>query len=123
MRWMIVFLILLVSSFVYAVEAPRFDVTLEWDANSEPNLGGYKIYYGTQSGVYNTTIDVGNVTTYTIHDLIEGTYYFVATAYNTEDPVLESGYSNEVIGVLEDGTPADPTTLRIKVIVQIEVTQ
>ena len=67
-------------------------VILQWDANSEPNLAGYKLYYGQLSGVYETDIDVGNVTQYTL-DIQSGTYV-AATAYNTED--LESGYSNEV---------------------------
>jgi len=70
--------------------------TLEWDPNSEPDLAGYKLHYGLASRSYDTTIDVGNRTTYTITDLEVGeTYYIAATAYNTSG--LESGYSNEVI--------------------------
>jgi len=70
--------------------------TLEWDPNSEADLAGYKLHYGLASGSYDTTIDVGNQTTYTITDLDVGeTYYIAATAYNTTG--LESGYSNEVI--------------------------
>jgi fibronectin type 3 domain-containing protein len=70
--------------------------TLEWDPNSETDLAGYKLYYGQASGSYDTTIDVGNQTTYTLTDLPVGeTYYIAATAYNTSG--LESGYSNEVI--------------------------
>ena len=70
--------------------------TLEWDPNSEPDLAGYKLHYGLASRSYDTTIDVGNRTTYTITDLSVGeTYYIAATAYNTSG--LESGYSNEVI--------------------------
>ena len=65
-------------------------VTLTWDPNSEPDLAGYDIYYGTASGNYQWKTDVGNVTTYTLNGLNIGvTYYFAATAYNTQG--LESG--------------------------------
>ena len=71
-------------------------VTLTWDPNSEPDLAGYDIYYGTSSGNYQWNIDVGNVTTYTLTGLNMGvTYYIAATAYNTQG--LESGFSNEVV--------------------------
>lgn len=71
-------------------------VTLAWDANSESNLAGYKLYYGTSSGSYSTCIDVGNRTSYTVNGLDPLlTYYFALTAYNTEGQ--ESGYSGEVV--------------------------
>ena len=27
-------------------------VTVAWDANTEPNLAGYVVFYGTSSGIY-----------------------------------------------------------------------
>jgi len=57
--------------------------TLQWNANAESNLLGYKLYRGTSPGVFDTTIDVGRVTTYadpTPADLT--TYYYALTAYN-----------------------------------------
>jgi hypothetical protein len=77
-----------------AATAAAGDVTLAWDPNSEGNLAGYKIYYGTAPGVYGTPITIGTQATYTVTGLPAGTYYFAVTAYNTEG--LESGYSNEV---------------------------
>ncbi len=41
-------------------------VTLAWDANTESDLLGYKIYWGEISGTYSDEIDVGNQTTYTV---------------------------------------------------------
>ncbi len=70
------------------------DVTLQWDANTETDLAGYKLYYGTAPGVYGTPIIVGKVTTYTLTAVQPGTYYFAVTAYNTSG--AESGFSNEV---------------------------
>jgi len=70
-------------------------VTLTWDPSTDPDLGGYKVYYGTVSRDYNVSVDAGNWTSCTIASLEDGeTYYFAVTAYNTE--LSESGYSNEV---------------------------
>lgn len=72
------------------------EVTLEWDPNTEPDLAGYKLYWGFSSGDYEFSADVGNQTSYTITGLIPGvTYYIAVTAYNTTG--LESDYSNEVV--------------------------
>src|SRR5881397_2262341 len=79
-------------------------VTLAWDPNTETDLAGYKLYYGTSSGSYPSSVDVGNLTSYTLSGLIEGrTYYFAATAYDLN--VNESGFSNEVSKAIADVTP------------------
>jgi len=56
------------------------DVKLAWDPNTQPELAGYKLSYGATSGQYGTTVDVGNVTTYTVSGLTSGTYYFAVRA-------------------------------------------
>jgi hypothetical protein len=69
-------------------------VTLSWNPNPEPDIAGYKVYYGTGSRIYSWFFDVGNVTTHTITNLPDGTtYYFAATAYDTTG--LESTKSGE----------------------------
>jgi len=79
-------------------------VTLAWDANSEPDLMGYTISYGTASGNYTSNIDVANTTQYTTPDLQGGvTYYFAVKAYN--EAGSESGYSNEVAHTVASPTP------------------
>ena len=74
------------------------DVTLAWDANTEPDLNGYILYYGTASRNqedYAHNIDVGNVTSHTVTGLSDGqTYYFAASAYDTNGN--ESAYSVEL---------------------------
>jgi hypothetical protein len=68
--------------------------TLAWDAVVDPNLKGYRIYYGPAAGTYSQSLDVGDVTTYTVAGLSKGTrYYFSATAYESGN---ESTHSNEV---------------------------
>jgi hypothetical protein len=79
------------------------DITIAWDANAEPDVAGYKVYYGTASGAYGSPIILGTQTTYTISGLPDGIYYVAVTAFNTAG--LESGYSNEVSTTIA-GTPS-----------------
>ena len=59
-------------------------VTLAWDPNTEPDLGGYLLSYGTASGQYTTTIDLGNLTSYVFSTPNPAQRYYVALrAYNT----------------------------------------
>ena len=67
-------------------------VTFTWDANTEPDLAGYRCYWGSQPNTYLNFIDVGLQTTCTL-EIQPGTYV-AATAYDTEG--LESDFSNEV---------------------------
>ncbi len=73
-------------------------IKLAWDPNTEPDLAGYKIYWGKSSRSYENSVDVGNVTQYTLTGLTAGeTYFIAATAYNLSNN--ESDFSNEVSGV------------------------
>ncbi|MCK5254765.1 MAG: hypothetical protein KAQ81_01990, partial [Deltaproteobacteria bacterium] len=47
-------------------------LNLAWDANSEEDLAGYKIYFGATSGNYGTPIAVGKITEYELSGLTEG---------------------------------------------------
>ena len=72
----------------------QFSVTLQWDANTETDLAGYKVYYGAVSRAYGTPIAVGLVTSYQVKGLTTpGVYFFAVTALNTAGQ--ESGFSNE----------------------------
>jgi hypothetical protein len=88
-----------------SVWARAEQVTLAWEANTETDLAGYKVHYGTASGGYTTTVDVRNVTTYIVTGLTAGqTYYFAASAYDISGS--ESGYSNEVSRSIPAATAA-----------------
>lgn len=82
---------------------------LVWDANIEADLIGYKVYVGTESGVYELLADVGNVIECPFDDSTwaDGKYYFVATAYDKHGN--ESGYSNEVSHEVDHTAPAPPS--------------
>ena len=71
------------------------NVTLAWDRNSDSDISGYKVYYGTSSRTYPFVLDSGNTTTQFIDNLQSGiTYYFAVTAYNADGQ--ESDFSGEL---------------------------
>ena len=100
-------LILSGSLFLLALLAPPLfasTLTLAWDDNTEADLGGYSLYYGTRSGDYDSIIDVGNVTQYAVTGLAPHTrYYFALKAYDFYGN--ESDFSAE----LSEVSPADPS--------------
>jgi fibronectin type 3 domain-containing protein len=61
--------------------------TLTWNANTEPDLAGYKVYQATASGAYPPTPIATlpkTVPSYTAMGLQVGTtYFFTITAYDT----------------------------------------
>ena len=72
-------------------------VTLTWNANTESDLAGYRVYRATSSGTYGAPIATiqGNTTSYIAAGLQFGTtYFFVVTAFDIAGN--ESAYSNEV---------------------------
>jgi hypothetical protein len=57
---------------------------LSWTANTEPDLAGYKVYIGTQPGLYNPPTTLGTTNTYTATNLASGkTYYFCISAFDS----------------------------------------
>jgi len=72
----------------------RGSVQLKWDASSDLTVTGYRIYWGTNSGSYLQSLDVGTNTTARVANLDEGVmHYFAATAYDSIG--IESPFSNE----------------------------
>lgn len=79
--------------------------TLTWSAPSTrvdgspvdaSEINGYRLLYGTASGIYTSTVDVGNETEYTFEDLTSGViYYAVVVAYDGN--MAASDYSDEMV--------------------------
>ncbi len=86
----------------------RLDIS--WNSNSESDLSGYTLHYGTSSGTYTNQIDNGLSTSVTVGSLTDGTtYYFAVTATNTSS--LTSGYSSEQSGIPTHSTAFNPPRL------------
>jgi hypothetical protein len=84
-------------SLIMVPAALASQILIAWDPSTDPNVIGYKVYYGTSSRNYGPPQDIGNATSYTVKGLSAGqTYYLSVTAYNSAK--LESGFSAEVSG-------------------------
>jgi Abnormal spindle-like microcephaly-assoc'd, ASPM-SPD-2-Hydin len=81
---------------------PVHSVLLTWTASGSPNISGYNIYRGTQSGgpyptKVNSTLNAS--TSYTDTTVADGqTYYYVTTAVNSSDQ--ESAYSTPASAII-----------------------
>jgi hypothetical protein len=89
------FFVTLVASAPAAMAAT---INIAWDANAPAeNVVGYKVYIGTQAGVYGSPVDVGNVTTYAFTSAVAGqSYFFAVSAYDASGG--NSPLSGEVSG-------------------------
>jgi hypothetical protein len=89
--------LLVVLSFLSSVPAVQAaEVTLAWDPNPEPAVQGYRVYYGTASGVYTGVVDAGSRTDCVVSGLDPGvTYFFACTAYSAAGD--ESNFSSEIV--------------------------
>jgi len=83
-------------------------VIAEWDPNPEQDIAGYILSYGTQTGTYTTSIDVGAVSSFSFSLTAGHTYFVAVQAYDTLGAL--SGYSNEVVcSVPADTVPPLPS--------------
>ena len=87
---------LVLSFFLFPANAFASEAKLAWDPPViSTDVFGYMIHYGTASGTYSQAIDVGDRTSYTVSNLLDGkTYYFSVTSYNAAH--VESELSGEV---------------------------
>jgi len=108
---------------IIATSGSNNQITLNWTSNPESDMAGYRIYWGKNPGYsYENSVDVGNVTKYTISNLDKTTYYVAVTAYDNdynissddEDTIVnenmtngnESWYSEEKeVSVTAESTP------------------
>jgi hypothetical protein len=73
-------------------------IGLAWDPVSDPDLAGYRIYYGAASGNYTEQIDLGTITAHTLSGVADCTTWYVAV--KAVDAVGQESdlFSNEVAG-------------------------
>ena len=92
------FILALVSvSMLFAQQAcgqATAQTIVAWNPDTA-QVAGYDVYYGTSSGNYTSTLNVGNSTSATLQNLSAQTYYIAITAYNSNN--VQSGYSPELV--------------------------
>lgn len=68
---------------VFSRTADAATLRIAWDPSPDPEVVGYKVSIGTQSGVYTNQVDAGTQTAEQFSNLTGGaTYYFVVQAYD-----------------------------------------
>lgn len=110
----IMFLVILIAIGCLAFWMSNFNKTpvlgsavLSWESNTESDLAGYKVYYGTNprnsdcpKGGYEEVISIGKKNKYKVDKLEPGkTYYFSITSYNSAKK--ESCFSEEMKKYIE----------------------
>jgi hypothetical protein len=123
-------IILFISSLniLFAKSGVGAEAIVTWQAGSESDLAGYRVYWGSASRGsaiavsdfnYGNTQDVGTQTSHIITNLIEGqTVYGAVTAYDTSNN--ESLYSNEASAFIADVTsPGVPQGVQIIITINI----
>jgi hypothetical protein len=109
MKNKIAFSILSVWLLLLIMPTAAGELKIVWQPNTESDLAGYIIYYGTQTGVYNHRLPIGRQIQYTVTGLDSGrTYFFVVTAVDTAGN--ESVYSKEVVGLVQGGPSGNPNS-------------
>ena len=97
---------------VGTAQAATTTVNLAWDANTETDLAGYKLYQSAgATGTKNVIQTLDKlITTATVTGLLDGNWCWVVTAYDGFGN--ESGYSNQVCLQADTLAPAAPKALR-----------
>jgi hypothetical protein len=89
-------------------------VTAAWDRNSDSLTRGYRLYYGTASGNYQWSVDVGNNISAPLN-LASGRYYSVVRAYNSSN---QYGPASNEVTFSVGGTTTNAPTARIQASLQ-----
>lgn len=83
-------------------------VYLTWDPNTEGDLAGYRIYYGTEPGVYDSVKTVSTAAD-TLENLVPGTSYSIAISAVDDDS--NESFLSEEVEIMASETPGAPTGL------------
>jgi hypothetical protein len=101
--------IVIACIFLFPPLCTATSLLVTWNANTDTDLAGYKVYFGTQSGRYGTVADVQKATSYQISNVQGGvTYYVAVTSYDNSGN--ESIRSTEISAYIPVSVPVTDTT-------------
>ena len=80
------------------VPAQAGSVSMAWDAGADPDLVGYRVFYGPAAGNYDQQIDVGLVTDHMVTGLTDCATWHVAVKALDSAGNVSAGFSNEISG-------------------------
>jgi len=94
-------------------------VTLQWDANTESDLAGYRVY---QDGIAQTpdiacTANDSACATWISQELTEGYHEWSVTAF--DESQNESGHSNTVSYTVDLTAPSTPINIQISINISV----
>lgn len=100
-------LLALIAPFAFPEPAAAATLRLSWSSDSEADLSGYRLRYGTAAGAVDAQVDAGGATSVNVAGLFPGvTYYFSVVAYDASGN--ESAPSTEVQARLATNLSAPP---------------
>ena len=99
------------------VDTDTESITIQWDANQESDIAGYRVYWGTDDELpYENVVDVGTDTTYTVIGVDPANYYIGVTAYDNDyddsndapDTIVNENQTNGNESWYSTATPPSP---------------
>ncbi len=85
-----------------------------WEKGVESDLSGYMLYVGSDTGVFDRYLDVGNTTSYELTDLVNNQqYFFMLRAYDKSSNL--SDFSTELVETpVDTKAPEAPTVFQLR---------
>ena len=118
-RWGIAYAALVLLLVIVPASAFARPITIVWDPNPGPEAVRYVLYYGTQSGLYTDSVEVGSLTVWQL-DLPGDQYYFAVQAIDIEtgdvSPLSAELAESSVIELTNPGNQSDTTATAVSLL-------